>query len=89
MTIETNPFLARSPEGLLFDIRATFARGDRVLVLGGLRGGITGTVEQFVAELTTNGYNVTEHGYRVVLDDGQMVSVKWDEVEAPRPHSQP
>ncbi len=82
MATETNPFLARSPDGLLFDVRATFGRGDRVLVLGGLHGGITGTVERFVAELTTNGYNVTEHGYRVVLDDGQMVSVKWDEVEA-------
>lgn len=82
MTTETNPFLARSSDGLLFDIRATFGRGDRVLVLGGLRSGITGTVERFVAELTTNGHNLTEHGYRVVLDDGQMVSVKWDEVEA-------
>lgn len=82
MTTKTNPFLARSPDGLLFDVRATFGRGDRVLVLGGLRSGITGTVERFVPELTTNGYNVTEHGYRVVLDDGQMVSVKWDEVES-------
>lgn len=83
MTTETNPFLARSPDGRLFDVRATFDRGDRVLVLGGPRDGNTGTVERFVAELTTNGDNLTEHGYRVVLDDGQMVSVKWDEVEAP------
>ena len=81
MTTETNPFLARSPDGRLFDIRATYDNGDRVLVLGGPHGGIMGTVERFVAELTTNGYNITEHGYRVVLDNGQMVSVKWDEVE--------
>lgn len=60
-----------------------YRRGDQVVVVSGSHKGSTGTVESLVFQRTTDYPEVYSAGYHVVLEDGQMVTVRWDQVDCP------
>ena len=81
MAKEHDSYLVRGPDGRLNDTRFKYGRGDRVRIIRGVNGGETGTDESLLGQIMVDGRSVTEHGYHVVLDDGHVATVKWDEVE--------
>lgn len=82
MVSQSESHLARDADGRLYDTRARYQQGDRVRIIRGEHGGFTGTVDMFLAHIVVNGQTLSAHGYRVVLDSGEIPSIKWDEVEA-------
>ena len=77
-----DPYVVRGSDGLWYETRYKFGRGDRVRVLRGEFGGLTGTVESLVAQMMVDGRATNEKGYHVHLDEGRLVTVRWDGVEA-------
>ena len=81
MAKEYDSYLVRGPDGRLTDTRFKYGRGDRVRIIRGVDGGTSGTVESLLGQINVDGRSVAEHGYHVVMDDGHVATVKWDEVE--------
>ena len=82
MAKEHDSYLVRGPDGRLTDTRCKYGPGDRVRIIRGANGGISGTVDSLVGQVMVGGRSVTGPGYNVVLDDGQVATIKWDEVES-------
>ena len=59
-------------------------RGDRVKITTGKYGGHTGTVESNVYQRTVDYPDEWANGYRVMLNS-ELVTVRWDNVEALTP----
>ena len=59
-----------------------FKRGDRVIIATGSYQGCTGTVDSAVFQRTVDHPDEYSPGYHVVLDNGQVVTVRWDQVRS-------
>ena len=73
------PYFMKRPDGLWEDTRWRFGRGDRVRIISGDYAGCVGTVESIVAQMKIGDQWMTEHGYHVVLDNGGLATIMWDE----------
>ena len=56
-------------------------RGDRVRITTGQHAGRTGTVESNVYQKTVDFPKELANGFQVMLDTGEVVIVRWDQVE--------
>ena len=81
MAKQYDPYMERGQDGRITDARLKYGRDDRVRIVRGVKGGETGTVESLVAQMTVDGRSVTMPGYHVVLYAGDVITIKWDEVE--------
>jgi len=57
-----------------------FKRGDRVTITNGSYQGRAGTVDSAVFQRTVDQPDEYAPGYHVVLDNGEVVTVSWDQV---------
>ena len=55
-------------------------RGDRVTITTGKYAGQTGTVDSNVHQRTADYPDQLANGYHVMLDTGELVTVRWDQV---------
>ena len=58
----------------------TWMRGDRVRITTGKCAGQTGTVESNVFQRTADYPNDLSDGFQVMLDTGDLVTMRWDQV---------
>lgn len=58
-----------------------FKRGDRVTILSGKYAGANGTVDSCAFQRTVDYPDEYAPGYHVVLDDGTVVTARWDQVK--------
>jgi len=56
-----------------------FKRGDRVIITTGSYQGSTGTVDSAVFQRTVDEPDEYAPGHHVVLDNGEVVTVRWDQ----------
>ena len=59
-----------------------FKRGDRVIITTGRYQGCTGFVDSAVFQRTVDQPDEYAPGYHVVLDNGAVVTVCWDQVRS-------
>ena len=59
------------------------ARGTKVRIIRGLYAGHNGTVESNVHQRTAGDPDEGSNGYRIELDAGNLVFVRWEWVEIP------
>ena len=59
-------------------------RGDRVTITTGKYAGHRGTVEANVYQKTVDYPGEWANGFHVMLDSEELVTVRWDQVEAMR-----
>ena len=59
-----------------------FIRGDRVISTTGRYQGCTGFVDSAVFQRTVDQPDEYSPGYHVVLDNGEVVTVRWDQVRS-------
>ena len=64
-------------------MRWTRRRGDRVIIISGTYEGHTGTIEANVYQNTVEYPDELANGYHVMLDTEELVTVRWDQAEAP------
>ena len=57
-------------------------RGDRVRITTGKYAGRTGMIESNVYQRTVDYPNDLSNGYHVMLDSGELVTVRWGPVES-------
>ena len=57
-------------------------RGDRVIIISGRYEGHRGTVEANVYQKTVDYPDEWADGYHVMLDNEELVTVRWDQVES-------
>ena len=57
-----------------------FKRGDAVTLISGRYQGYTGVVDSAVFQRTVDWPDEYAPGYLVVLDTGQVITVRWDQV---------
>jgi hypothetical protein len=57
-----------------------FKRADRVVIVSGRYEGYQGVVDSAVFQRTLDYAEVFAPGYHVVLVDGTLVTVRWDQV---------
>ena len=58
-----------------------FKRGDRVVIITGRYEGHRGVVDSAVFQRTVDYPDELAPGYHVVLEDGTVVTVRWDQVK--------
>jgi len=63
-------------------------RGDRVTITNGKYTGRNGVIDSNVHQRTVDYPNDLSNGFHVMLDSGELVTVRWDQVESKR-HSRP
>ena len=56
-------------------------RGVRVKIISGKYAGHTGTVESNVYQRTVDYPDELHNGFHVMLDTGELVTVRWEQVE--------
>ncbi len=56
-------------------------RGDQVIIVSGQYAGFTGIVESAVFQRTVDYPEEYARGHHVVLDDGGVVTVRWDQFQ--------
>jgi ribosomal protein L24 len=59
-----------------------FKRGDPVVIITGNREGRQGVVDSAVFQRSVDYPDEFSPGYHVVLDDGTVATVRWDQVQA-------
>ncbi len=59
-------------------------RGDRVTITSGKYAGRTGTIESNVYQRTVDDTDEFANGHHVMLDTEELVTVRWDQVDAMR-----
>ena len=59
-----------------------FRRGDRVMIISGQYASQRGTVDSAVFQRTGDWPEEFAPGYHVLLDDGAVATVRWDQVRA-------
>ena len=59
-----------------------FKRGDRVTITNGSYQGRAGTVDSAVFQRTVDQPDDHAPGYHAVLDNGEVVTVRWDQVRS-------
>ena len=57
-------------------------RGDRVTITNGIYTGRNGVIESNVHQRTVDYPNDLSNGFHVMLDSGELVTVRWDQVES-------
>ncbi len=55
-------------------------RGDRVTITNGKYAGHTGAVESNVYQRTADYPDEQSNGHHIMLDTGELVTVRWDQV---------
>ena len=60
----------------------SFKRGDSVTITSGSYQGCTATVDSAVFQCTVDYPDEYAPGYHVVLDNGVVVTVRWDQVSS-------
>ena len=63
-------------------MRRGFIRGERVTIISGRYAGQDGLVDSNVFPCTVDDPEDYAPGYHVVLDDGQVVTARWDQLAA-------
>ena len=58
-----------------------FRRGDRVVIVSGQRAGVLGVVDSAVFQRSIDHPDDLAPGYHLVLSEGSVVTVRWDQVE--------
>jgi len=66
----------------LVDLYYRFKRGDSVTIISGRHKGAIGVVDSAVFQRTVDYPDEYAPGYHVVLGDGRVVTVRWDQVRA-------
>jgi hypothetical protein len=56
-------------------------RGDRVQIKGGRYDGSAGTVDSVVFQRTEDDPDTFRHGFHIILDCGQVITVRREQVE--------
>ena len=56
-------------------------RGDRVKITSGKYAGQSGTVESNVYQRTVDYPDEFHNGFQIMLDTGELVTVRWEQVE--------
>ena len=74
-------YLVQRPDGSVVDTRFRFGRDDRVRITQGPNAGRLATVESLLGRWIENSRPQSDPGYNVILDGGDVVSVRWDWVE--------
>ena len=59
-----------------------FKRGDQVTIISGRYAGLRGAVDSAVFQRTIDYPDAVPAGYHVVIRDGPVVTVRWDQVRA-------
>ena len=59
-----------------------FKRGDRVIITSGSYQGCRGTVDSAVFQRPVDQPDEYAPSYHVALDDGEVVTVRWDQVRS-------
>ena len=59
-----------------------FKRGDPVTIISGRYAGFLGTVDSAVFQRTIDYPDAFSPGYHVIIHDGPVVTVRWDQVRA-------
>ena len=59
-----------------------FKRGDRVTIISGRFAGFHGAVDSAVFQRTIDYPDAFSPGYHVIISDGPVVTVRWDQVSA-------
>ena len=59
-----------------------FKRGDQVIIVSGIYAGFRGAVDGAVFQRTIDHPDAFSPGYHVVIRDGPVVTVRWDQVSA-------
>ena len=59
-----------------------FKRGDRVTIISGRYAGFRGAVDSAVFQRTIDYPDAFSPGYHVIISDGPVVTVRWDQVRA-------
>lgn len=59
-----------------------FKRGDPVTITWGRYTGVTGLVDSAVFQRTVDHPDEFAPGYHVILDDGKVVTVRWDQLRS-------
>ena len=57
-------------------------RGDRVIITNGMYAGYTGAVESNLYQRTADYPDDQANGHHIMLDNGELVTVRHDQVEA-------
>jgi ribosomal protein L24 len=61
-----------------------YKRGDQVFIVSGRYAGVTGVVESAIFQRTVDYPEEYAPGYHILLNDGRVVTVRWDQVQ-PQP----
>ena len=64
-------------------------REDKVIITTGRYAGHRGTIEANVYQKTVDYPDEWANGYHVMLDTGELVTVRWDQVEAAMRKTEP
>ena len=59
-----------------------FKRGDGVTIVSGRYAGFRGTVDSSVFQRNIDYPDAFSPGYHVIISDGPVVTVRWDQVRA-------
>ena len=59
-----------------------YRRGDLVTIVSGRYKGVSGIVESLVHQRTVDRPDDYDAGYHVVIGDGEVITVRWDQVES-------
>lgn len=79
---DTSTFRGRMANPYLWSMRWMRRRGDRVKITTGRYAGRTGTIESNVYQRTADYPDEWANGHHVMLDADELVTVRWDQVDA-------
>ena len=82
--MDDHGYLKLLPNGRVQDLRYRYSRGDRVRIIMGRLKGLSGLVDSRVFQDSADHLGERAPGYHIRLGSGQVVTVKWDQVEAVR-----
>ena len=71
-------YLIQRPDGSVVDTRLGFGRDARVRITQGPHAGHLATVESLLGRWIKDSSPQSAPGYNVILDGGDVVSVRWD-----------
>ena len=74
-------YLIKRSDGSVLDTRLRFGRDDRVRITQGPHAGRLATVESLLGCWIKDSSPQRDPGYNVILDGGNVVSVRWDWVD--------
>ena len=78
----THDYFETLPDGRVRDTRYRFRRGDRVQITEGEYEGLSVTVDSRVFQDSVEHPGERAPGYHTRLGSGQVITVRWDQVES-------